>query len=224
MNYENLLELVKERRSVRKFKPDPIPDEYVDKIIEAARWAPSGANSQPWEFIVVKKQELRDKINELFIECNEFVRKAEITREPRLRFKFGPAGFVRAPVFILLCGDIRTKDAYPLLTTSQRGNSHFASSLANALLYMTLAATTLGVGSQWVSAVAMPYVQALIKDMLKIPKDLDIYDMLAVGYPDFKPKPRIVRARSEMVHYDYYDESKFRTDEQVNDFIALLRG
>ncbi len=57
MNYENLLELVKERRSIRKFKPDPIPDEYVDKIIEAARWAPSGGNSPPWEFIVIKKQE-----------------------------------------------------------------------------------------------------------------------------------------------------------------------
>ncbi len=65
MNYESLLELVKKRRSIRKFKPEPIPDEYVGKIIEAARWAPSGANSQPWEFIVIKKQELRDRFVEL---------------------------------------------------------------------------------------------------------------------------------------------------------------
>ena len=56
MDYESLLELIKKRRSIRGFKPDPIPDKYVDKIIEAARWAPSGANSQPWEFIVIKKQ------------------------------------------------------------------------------------------------------------------------------------------------------------------------
>ncbi len=41
MNYEGLLELVQKRRSIRRFKPDPIPEEYLDKIIEAARWAPS---------------------------------------------------------------------------------------------------------------------------------------------------------------------------------------
>ncbi|MGM0686745.1 MAG: nitroreductase family protein [Promethearchaeati archaeon] len=62
MDYEGFLELVKKRRSVRRFKPDPIPDEYVDKIIEAARWAPSGFNLQPWEFVVVKEKELKDTI------------------------------------------------------------------------------------------------------------------------------------------------------------------
>lgn len=224
MNYESLLELIKKRRSIRRFKPDPIPDEYVDKIIEAARWAPSGANSQPWEFIVVKKEELRKRIIEPLMEYTNLVHKAELTREPRLRFKwFGP-GFVRAPVFILLCGDVRTKDAYPLLITLQRSSSIFASSLANAFLYMTLVATTLGLGSQWVSATTTPYVQSIIKDLLKIPKELEIYDMLAVGYPDFEPKPRLVRAKEEMIHYDYYDEGKSRTDEKVNDFIAQLRG
>ena len=224
MNYESLLELVKKRRSIRGFKPDPIPDEYVEKIIEAARWAPSGANSQPWEFIVIKKQELKNRIIELIAEHNNLVHKAEITREPKLRFKFSPAGFTHAPVFILLCGDVRTKDAYPLLTTLQRGSSHFASSLANAFLYMTLAATTLGLGSQWISATAMPYVQSLIKDLLRIPKELEIYDTLAVGYPNFEAKPSIVRAKEEIVHYDYYDKAKFRTNEEINNFIALLRG
>ena len=62
MDYEGLLELVKNRRSVRRFLTDPIPDEYVEKIIEAACWAPSGFNLQPWEFVVVKKQELKDSI------------------------------------------------------------------------------------------------------------------------------------------------------------------
>ena len=59
MDYDSLLKLVKKRRSVRKLKTEPIPDEFVDKIIEVARWATSGANSQPWQFIVVKKEEFR---------------------------------------------------------------------------------------------------------------------------------------------------------------------
>jgi len=224
MNYESLLELVKKRRSIRGFKPDPIPDEYVDKIIEAARWAPSGANSQPWEFIVIKKQELRQKIVQLITENNRLLHKMELVREPKLRFKFSPAGYARAPVFILMCGDIRTKDAYPLHVTLQSGTSVFTSSLASAFLYMTLAATTLGLGAQWVSATASSYVQSFTKELLRIPKKLEIYDTLAVGYPDFEPKPRIVRDKEEMVHYDYYDEAKFRKDEEVNNFIAQLRG
>ena len=224
MDYDSLLELVKKRRSCRKLKPDPIPDEYVDKIIEAARWAPSGGNSQPWEFIVVKKQELREKIVQLIMEgFGGTAQKMEATREPRLRFNFAPQVFVRAPVFIILCGDTRTKDAYPLSATLQQGDSHFTSSLASAFLYMTLAVTTLGLGAQWVSAIATPYVQSLTKDLLKVPKELKFYDMIAVGYPDMEPKVRFMRAKEEMVHYDCYDKTKFRTEHQVRDFIVSLR-
>ena len=62
MSYNSFLELVKKRRSVRRFKPDPVPDEDIEKIIDAARWAPSGFNTQPWEFVVVREKELKDKI------------------------------------------------------------------------------------------------------------------------------------------------------------------
>jgi len=64
VDYENLLSMVKERRSCRRFLSDPVSDELVQKIIEVARWAPSGANSQPWDFIVVKKKGLRKKISQ----------------------------------------------------------------------------------------------------------------------------------------------------------------
>jgi len=222
MNYDSLLELVKERRSIRKFKPDSIPDEYVDKIIEAARWAPSGANSQPWEFIVIKKQELSSRICEIIQEHENLVHKMEIAREPELRRQRGAAGYVGAPVFILVCGDTRTKDAYPLYVTMQRGDSVFTSSMASAFLYMTMAVTALGLGAQWVSATASPYVQSLIKELLGIPNELEIYDMLAVGYPDLEPKPRPVRDKEEMVHYDSYDKAKFRTNEEIKNFIITF--
>ncbi len=55
-----------------------------EKIIEAARWAPSGANSQPWEFIVVKKQELKDSIARFYMENSVLTHKMELTREPHL--------------------------------------------------------------------------------------------------------------------------------------------
>lgn len=228
MNYEDFLTLVKTRRSIRSFKTDPVPDKYVDKIIEAARFAPSGANSQPWEFVVVKDQRIKDRIVDMVQEQREYSGKVELTREEDVRFPgaHGPAGdpgFKKAPVFIVLCGDPRTTDAYPLLTTLTRADSHFASALASAFLYMALAVITLGLGSQWVSATGSPFVKPLLKDLLGIPQKLDIYDMLAVGYPASRPRERFVRERRDMAHYGCYDKAKYRTDEQMRQYIVRLR-
>ena len=228
MDYESFLELVKKRRTIRGFKQDPIPDEYVENIIEAARWAPSGANSQPWEFIVIKDKGTKDTIVDILKYHGEYSRKAELTREVDLRFPSTAnppkePGYKHAPVFIILCGDSRLKEAYPLLTVFNRGDSHFASSLASAFLYMHLAATTLGLGSQWVSATAHPFVQCLLKELLGIPQKLEIYDMLVLGYPTYEAKPRSVREKGEMVHYERYDAAKYRSDTEIKNFIMGLR-
>jgi nitroreductase len=228
MDYESFLTLVKTRRSIRSFKPDPVSDEYVERIIEAARFAPSGANSQPWEFIVIKDKETKDKIAALVVEQAEPGRKVEAAREEDLRFPgakgpVGEPGYKNAPVFILLCGDPRTKEAYPLFTTLTRGDSHFTSGLASAFLYMTLAATAMGLGSQWVSATGSPLVKPLLKQLLDIPHGLEIYDMLVVGYPASQPKERFVRDRAEMIHHGRFDRVRYRSDKQMRDYIVRLR-
>ena len=66
MQIDDFLELARKRRSIRKFKPDPVPDDYVQKILEAARWAMSGANGQPWEFIVIKDPITKQRMGEAF--------------------------------------------------------------------------------------------------------------------------------------------------------------
>jgi nitroreductase len=120
MEYDSLLELVKVRRSIRRFKPDPIPDEHVDKIIEVARWAPSGFNMQPWEFVVVKKPDLRKKITELFEGRETQMKAMEATREPwqgppwKLTGLRAAMDFTTAPVFIILFGDPRTSAGLPM--------------------------------------------------------------------------------------------------------------
>ena len=73
MKYENFLELLKYRRSIRKFRPDPIPDEYVTRILDAAHYAMSGANSQPWEFIVVKHPEVKEGIYQAYLKHHDYV-------------------------------------------------------------------------------------------------------------------------------------------------------
>jgi len=64
--YETFINLLTRRRSIRKFKPDPLPEGTIEKILEAGRWAMSGANGQPWEFIVVTDRFVKQALFELY--------------------------------------------------------------------------------------------------------------------------------------------------------------
>jgi nitroreductase len=203
--YDNLLEIVKNRRSVRFFKSEPFPDEFIDKIIEVARWAPSGFHTQPWEYVVVKQKELRDKI----VEAVNRPKNGDISC---------------APVFILILCDSRTKAGLPpaIKARQPQMESIVCSSLANACLYTTLAASTLGLVSCWVTASSFPEAQIKIKELLHIPEALTIYDMLVVGYGENPPVPKtVVRTPDEIIHWD--DSGKFRTDEEVQAYIEQTR-
>ena len=237
MDYDQLLELAKNRRTVRRFRPDPVPDEYVDKIIEVARWAPSGLNQQPWEFVVVKKPELRQQIAELGREVLMRSMKMEAAREPwQGTWKMPPppatklegGDFSVAPVYILLCGDPRTSAGLPMSVRCEAAHlqSTFTSGLACCFIYMQLAATTLGLNSQWFTSMQTAYVSCLLKHLLGIPVAMEVYDMLVIGYPPrgSEAGPKLMRDKGKMVHYDYCGPEAFRTDEEVRDYIRRFRG
>lgn len=234
INYENFLELAKTRRSIRKFKPDPVADSNIDKILEAARWAPSGFNMQPWEFVVVKDQQLKNQILEVVLQGQSRMFQMEAAREawqgqgPMPKHKDSPStpGFANAPVFILLLGDIRTRAGLPMIHryNDASWNKTFHSSLANTFLYMHLAVTTLGLASQWVSEVYQPLSQCLIKQLLGIPEPMMIYEMMALGYPDMEPLPKMIKGLEEITHKDFCGEDDFKTDEEVKQFIFNIRN
>ena len=233
MDYDLLLELVKKRRTIRRFKPDPIPDEYIDKIIEVARWAPSGFNMQPWEFVVVKKPALRDKVVEYITAYWGQAKMMESTREPWQGKPWKTSGvldagmdFTTAPVYIILFGDARTKAGLPMGVRYDPNRCHliFTSGLASAFLYMHLAATTLGLASQWVSAITTPFSSCMIKSLLGVPAEMEPYDMMAVGYPALHPSPKFMRDPKKMVHYDDSGQKDFRSDDEVKDFVKRARN
>jgi nitroreductase len=236
MQYDDFLSLVKQRRTIRRFMPDPVPDEFVDKIIEAARWAPSGMNQQPWEFVVVKKPELKNQIADLCRDSLTRSMKMEVGREEwQGKMNFGPppanlkgGDFSVAPVYIVLFGDPRSKAGLPMSVRCEAAHlqSTFTSGLACCFLYMQLAATTLGLNSQWFTSVQTSYVHCLIKNILGIPQELEIYDMLVIGYPPEGSQigPKAMRDKAEMVHYDRCGAQSFRDDEQVKAQIRKWRG
>ncbi len=60
-----MLNIIKNRRSIRKFKEEPVPDNIIYEILEAGRWSPSGLNNQPWRFVVIKNKDTKDKLSSL---------------------------------------------------------------------------------------------------------------------------------------------------------------
>lgn len=212
--YDYLLDLVRRRRTIRQFKPDPVPDGYIEKIIEVARWAPSGFHTQPWEFVVVKKKEVRDAVvaalDRYGPPITNPVRNGQTLASPRGSFR-------DAPVFILLLADWRAKIGLPGHPRKKEAwvTALYNSSLSGAFLYMHLAAASLGLASQWYTATSNPDAERAIKAIIGIPEPLTIYDMMVLGYAATPPNPKEVRDFGEIIHYDDCGPQDFRTDEEV---------
>ena len=101
-----------------------------------------------------------------------------------------------------------------------KGHQHIVSSLASAVLAMHLAAAALGLATQWVSDFGSPWLSGMTRDLLGIPRSYLIYDVVAVGHPTYYPKPRHVKDLDDVVHYGRYDAKKWRTDEEIRDYIV----
>jgi len=214
MEYESFIELVKKRRTSWVFKPDPIPDDLIEKTIDAARYSPSGFNSQPWEFVVIKEQELRDKIRDIFAK-----------HLPSQGVKPGmkdPMGFITAPVLIILYGDPRVRPFAPppVQQSDENWLSVLTSSLAISYQYMHLAAASLGLATRWVSAIKAPPIEHEVKALLGIPEEFITYDMTALGTTDFITSEKKMRPLSEVIHYGLCNKSEFRTDDEVKAYFS----
>jgi nitroreductase len=234
MPYDAFIELVRNRRSVRNVKPDPIPDEYVTKILEAGRWAMSGGNGQPWEFIVVKDQERKNEIAAAWNKTRDDLMVPERTRVEELRHPqaepsvhtYAVPPFAHAPVLIVIVGDRRTFQATIwggiILCGEGAMDATFFKNMGNSAMLMHLAAASLGLGSAWVS-ITRPH-EYLLKSILKVPPVLDIHSMLAVGYPAYETPPGHRRELSEIVHHEEYDQTKFRTAQDIIEWLKISRA
>ena len=230
MDFDEFLRVVRTRRCTRKFQPPPIPDEDVEKICETARWAMSGANGQPWEFLIIKDQKMKDQIAELFKGNRERVFNIERTRIEELRmpaYRDRPdtkPALQTAPVLIVIVGDRRTVQASVLYSNFVFGEGGpgavYQKNMANATQLLCLGAAALGLGAQWCS-VNSSWEDSL-KRLLDVPEELQIPTIIPVGYPDGK-RPAYRRPLRELIHREKYDRSRFRSGEAIFDFIKDLR-
>jgi nitroreductase len=218
MKIDDLRTLVERRRSIRGYDESrQVSDAMVKTILDCARWAPSGGNGQPWEFIVVMDKQTRHKIADIYLK--QLIDKREMDMAVRGTAKMTGDGFRHAPVHIVVLGDPRVKEAYPIRTKLEKAESHFITGLANATLLIHLAAASLGLATQYVSDANSPYMETMLKALLGIPEPLRIYHLVPIGYakgPVAAPPRRMLE---EIVHYEKYDMAKYRDEGGITGFV-----
>lgn len=201
----NVLEAIQKRRSIRHYKPDDIPEDVLERLLNALRLAPSGGNKQPWKFIVVK-----DKVT-----------KSSITAACTWKTEDGNQIYQNwideAPVVIIACGLVKEafgvyhKNSEAIITSSAAFEdkmalpsmgfeSCFTWDLAIALDHLTLAAVAEGLGTCWIGGLYEPQLKAI----LSIPEDVRAPMAIVLGYPVAWPEPRPRKSLDEIICYDKY--------------------
>jgi len=145
--------VLKTRRSVRNYLPDPVPRDVLNRVMEAVRMAPSGSNKQPWKFIIVTDPEVKEKLQKV---CKN---------QPFIS---------QAPAAIVACGyDVNyNRGGY-------MGDKTFLVDVSIAFTHLILAARVEGLGTCWLG----DFENSGVKDLLGIPEDWDVVAVTPLGYP-----------------------------------------
>lgn len=178
MSAEGIVEAIKQRRSVRKFKPTPIPEEHLKKILEAANYAPSPRNRQAWKFLVIRDRKIIDQIKE---ECIK--RAGENSRQYY-------TDYLSAPVYVVILAET---------TTRNPANDITAGALAAENLMIT--ARALGYGTVF-CVNSIP--EEVTNQILNVPEQYKRICITPVGIPDKWPETPKKKALSGVVLYDTF--------------------
>lgn len=225
--YRALMEVVRERKTSRAFDPDfQVPEEHYDLILEAARHAPSGANAQPWHFIVVTEPEVKRKLGEYFVR--------EARRRAKLRMKFPTpnyAGMKTAPGLIVIAADFRFVRAFPVLGDGseldrmyqQNAERILLQSVAAATMAAHLAAAALGYGVWWVTAIGQEEAQKALKPLLEVPDEISVIDIMCFGPPLQPPYKRWKKSLDEIRSWGRFNPDNYMTAEDIDEWVRSTR-
>jgi nitroreductase len=186
-----VLEAIKTRRSIRKYKTTPVDDRTIETVLEAARWAPSWHNTQCRRFVVARDTDIKNKLADTLIavSADRPNRAAEAMRQ--------------APVVIIACAEVG-KSGYsapePKKPVTDKGEFWYMFDTALAMQNLTLAAHSLGLGTVHTGA----FDAKMVAKILGVPEGVCVVSMTPLGYPDEEPPVRPRKELSEIVFHDKY--------------------
>jgi nitroreductase len=201
----DVVKAIKTRRSIRRFKADEVSDELIRKLIDAARWAPSGGNAQPWVFVVIRDGQVKGKVRSFlvdralrYIESVEGKKELEnlgldaqskwidAVKSERYQEQVG-----KAPVLIAILGD--------------SGSSYYIHDCSAATQNLILTAHAFGLGSCWIDpGIGDEITESQIRGLLKTPENLRIVSLVAIGFPAETPEPRPRKDLREILFLNEY--------------------
>lgn len=185
-----LFEAIRSRRSIRRYRPDPVPHELVTRLLEAACWAPSAHNRQPWRFAVVTDAEVKERLARamgvrLRADLERDGLPLEVIERDTAR---SYARITGAPVVILVALTLADIDVYPDPRRSQAEWTMAVQSVAMAVQNLLLAAHAEGLGACWMCAPL--FCPEVVKAALHLPEDWQPQALVTLGYPAELPREK----------------------------------
>lgn len=179
-----MIESVETRRSIRSYSDIPVEDDKLIQLLESARLAPSGSNTQPWHFIIVESELTRQKL-------------AEVSHQQKW--------MLSAPVFIVCVADIRSRinDNVEISlneASPQEELKQIIRDTSIAIEHIVLEAINLGLGTCWVAW----FTQEEIRPILNIPSDKYVVSILTLGYANEIPKARPRKKLEKIIHREVW--------------------
>ena len=169
----DLKNCIKTRRSIRKYKDQKVPKELIEDIIDSVRYAPSSHNTQPWDFIIVDKKELKEHLSQV----HQW------------------AGFAKdSDKIIVVCYDTNKCKWSP---------SKFANpAIAATYILLNAHDAGLGACWIYIKDSEEPEIEKKVKSILNIPDFLDVLCMIPIGYPDETPGDKDLRNLNDLMHFN----------------------
>ncbi len=195
-----LYEIIKSRRSVRTYDGRMVSREVLSRIFEAARWAPSAHNAQPWRFIVVYEDSIKKRLAKAMADVwLEDLRKNGVSESEALKIveEESMRRFTESPVLIIVGLTMRDMHKYPDERRMRAEYIMAVQSVAAAVQNMLLAIHVEGLGACWVCAPL--FCQEIVKKTLKLPEDFEPQAILTLGYPVGECNPPSRKPLSEIV-------------------------
>ena len=196
MNQKYLYEIFKQRRSVRNFKPDPIPESHIIRMIDIARTAPTAGNQQPWKFMIIEDRKKIDhlKTESINLKVDQARRRGETDEEKlnllRQRMEKSYDGYCSAPILIIVLTDSESK--YPDYNEKDG---------VIAAGYLLIAARSLGYGSVFTTD---SFPEKLVKKIFDIPERFRQICVIPVGVPEDWPDPPDKKLLEEFIVFDHF--------------------
>jgi nitroreductase len=184
------LDAIRNRRSIRKFKSDPVDDRVLEQVLDAARLAPSWSNVQAWKFIVVRKAATRALLADT------------IRAHPALGLNPAANGVRNAPVVIVALAEKGLSGYFNGQAATDKGDSWFMFDMGIAMQNLVLAATALGLGTVHVGLFDVQKVSTL----LEVPSTHEVVEMTPLGYPEYQPNPRPRKPLSDIIFNEKFGQ------------------